>query len=1133
MGLPVVRRESRLDSLGLKLNLALLVVFLVVGGATAAFVFFGFNRTQENATARSQEALEQQGANLLQYQAFVQADTAAIELEWAAELGHRTARYLEDFKRSGATAPPTSEQLAQTPDGAWYDPNPDRISDVIVPNYADVNGAVLGDIEYSAALDALLPALFGGFPGELTQDAFHPTALSFLTPNGMARYYPAIGLQDVVPADLRFENLLISVGPEGNPARETVWSTPYQDAAGKGLVITANAPVYEGGVFRGAIQVDLSIGRLVEQINDVKPTDHGFAFYVDTDGEILRTEAFDLLANELKSQDNQALAGIIERMRVGEPGIERVFLGGREYFISWAEIGGVSGSFAVVAPLEELTAEAAAVTAEIDDQGNQTMLYVLVSLTVLFGVALIAASYLNRRVLVRPIEALAEGTRAVAQGDFDTRIAVQGNDELAALGRSFNQMTADIQREVHQREAAQEELRALFAAMTDAVVVLNKEGLFLRVPQTNSPPLLMPPENLPGNYMRDVMPQGQADEFLKIVEQALEEQRTATVEYPLEIDDKTYWFSAAVSPVSENEVVVVARDITDRINARQELERQVASRTQELTTLLTVSRNIASNLALHPLVQTIIGQVKDIVDYSRCSLFILDGDGLIMLDSRTADSSQSPIMRVTLTSIAGIWDRIGSGTTAIEGNVRTSDSPVALAYRTGSGDLFETAYRDIHSWMGVPLETNDRVIGMLTVSHNEPDFYTEHHADLLAAVATQVAIAIENSRLYEQVSDRTQELSSLLSVSRNVASTLELGPLLELIVEQLKSIADFHRCSIFELEGDTMVILDSRAIQAESVPSGLRVPTGVLGSIWDGMQRGESIIIDDVHDSSDFAQGYRAAAGDLWETQPFQMIHACLGVPLIAKDRIIGMLVLSHMEPAFYTERQAELVAAVATQIAVAIENARLYEQAQQLAAVEERQRLARELHDSVSQALYGIALGARTARTLLDRDPEKVAEPVDYVLSLAEAGLAEMRALIFELRPESLEIEGLVAALDKQVAATAARYGIDVTAELSDEPEMDLAQKEIFYRIGQEALHNMIKHAHASKAVVRFGAENGSYVLEVGDNGVGFDTSQSFPGHMGLVSMTERASSIGAELEVESKPGEGTVIKLRSASRS
>jgi PAS domain S-box-containing protein len=735
---------------------------------------------------------------------------------------------------------------------------------------------------------------------------------------------------------------------------------------------------------------------------------------------------------------------------------------------------------------------------------------------------------------VRPIEALAAGTRAVAQGDFGAQIEVQGNDELAALGHSFNQMTADIQHEVQQRKAAEEELRALFAAMSDMVFTVDRSGRFLGVADTNAPMKHTMPHGSVGQTLYDVMPRDVVDRIIESIGVALRDRTTVTIEFERQADGRTEWHSAAISPLSDDSIVAVVRDITDRVAARQELEREVQERTKELTSLLTVTRNIASNLTLKPLLQTVIDQLKSIADYSRCSIFVLDGDSLVMLDSRNTDSSPSPIMRVSLSDIEGIWQRIGAGQVAIEGDVRNSGSPLALAYQRGSGELFHTAYRDIHSWMGVPLESNDRVVGMLTVSHNEPDFYTEHHAGLVTAVATQVAVAIENARLYEQVQERTLELASLLTVSRNVASTLELQPLLQLIVEQLKEIADFHRCSIFELSGDTMFVLDSRAGLSEPAPLTMRVAVSDLGTIWQRMSRGESVIIDDVHDAaSDLALAYRTAVGDLMQTEPFQMTHSCLGVPLFSKDRVVGMLVLSRTEPAFYTERHAELVAAVATQIAVAIENARLYEQAQQLAAVEERQRLARELHDSVSQALYGIALGARTARTLLDRDAPKAAEPLDYVLSLAEAGLAEMRSLIFELRPESLEIEGLMAALDKQIAATAARYGIQVTAELSEEPEMDLSHKEIFYRIGQEALHNVIKHARATKATVRFGAENGSYVLEVGDNGVGFDAGQSFPGHMGLVSMSERASSIGAELQVESRPGEGTVIKLRSAARA
>jgi signal transduction histidine kinase len=241
------------------------------------------------------------------------------------------------------------------------------------------------------------------------------------------------------------------------------------------------------------------------------------------------------------------------------------------------------------------------------------------------------------------------------------------------------------------------------------------------------------------------------------------------------------------------------------------------------------------------------------------------------------------------------------------------------------------------------------------------------------------------------------------------------------------------------------------------------------------------------------------------------------------------VITLSSYTDNFYTEEHAQIVTAIAHQAAIAIDNARLYEQAQQLAAVEERQRLARELHDSVSQALYGIALGARTARTLLDRDPTRAIQPVDYVLQLAEAGLAEMRALIFELRPESLEQEGLVAAIEKQVAATAARYGIEVLADLGEEPALVMSDKQVFYRIGQEALHNVVKHAHASKVEVRLQRHNGTLALEVTDNGVGFESDGSFPGHMGLVSMRERAASIGARLKVHSEPGTGTSITLEA----
>lgn len=205
-----------------------------------------------------------------------------------------------------------------------------------------------------------------------------------------------------------------------------------------------------------------------------------------------------------------------------------------------------------------------------------------------------------------------------------------------------------------------------------------------------------------------------------------------------------------------------------------------------------------------------------------------------------------------------------------------------------------------------------------------------------------------------------------------------------------------------------------------------------------------------------------------------------------------------------------------------------LYEQAQELAALQERQRLARELHDSVSQALYGMSLGAHTVKEALEsNDLEQALASIEYVLTLAEAGLTEMRALIFELRPESLETEGLVAALTRQAAALRARYKLAVEQELDGEPDLSLEKKQALYRIAQEALHNIVKHAHASAIVLRLVRQENEIILEVRDNGKGFDPTGSFPGHLGMRSMRERATKIGGTLTIKSAPGQETYIRI------
>jgi signal transduction histidine kinase len=199
-----------------------------------------------------------------------------------------------------------------------------------------------------------------------------------------------------------------------------------------------------------------------------------------------------------------------------------------------------------------------------------------------------------------------------------------------------------------------------------------------------------------------------------------------------------------------------------------------------------------------------------------------------------------------------------------------------------------------------------------------------------------------------------------------------------------------------------------------------------------------------------------------------------------------------------------------------------LRRQAGELAAGEERAHLARELHDSVTQALFSMTLVSRSVELLLERDPAGAREQLGQLRELQREALAEMRALIFELRPESLATEGLVAAIEKQVNSTRARYGIAVDAQLPAEPDVPLAVKEAIYRVAQEALHNVVKHARAShvELVLDWNAER--IRLHLHDNGLGFDPAGDFPGHLGMRSMRERVTRLGGRFTVTSAPGEG-----------
>ena len=210
------------------------------------------------------------------------------------------------------------------------------------------------------------------------------------------------------------------------------------------------------------------------------------------------------------------------------------------------------------------------------------------------------------------------------------------------------------------------------------------------------------------------------------------------------------------------------------------------------------------------------------------------------------------------------------------------------------------------------------------------------------------------------------------------------------------------------------------------------------------------------------------------------------------------------------------------------VETTRLKDDAVKTAALGERNRLARELHDSVSQALFGVSLGVRTSLQAMTTQPDKARPAMEYSLTLAEAALAEMRALIFELHPDMLQEEGLLAAMQKQAAFILARHQLQLDVSLCpDEPEMAIEAKEALYRIGTEAMQNVIRHAKAGRAELTLQNGGGWVTLSVCDDGLGFDMHSRSQGHLGLKTMRERAEKFGGRFEIDSAPGQGTTVQV------
>ncbi len=534
----------------------------------------------------------------------------------------------------------------------------------------------------------------------------------------------------------------------------------------------------------------------------------------------------------------------------------------------------------------------------------------------------------------------------------------------------------------------------------------------------------------------------------------------------------------------------------------------MADRARELMVLNAVAAAVAQSLEPLPLLVNALDHVIDLLALDAGAIYTRRDDGrLELIVERGIGAALARTYRRLPAEHPEISRLIG-GRPLVFDDLRQIEELAALA---GAG---------FRALMGLPLLARGETVGLLLVLRAGNAGWNQREPTLLEAIADHIALAFDNARLFAAEQQRRRQSEALRRGA--LALTEALGPdaVLDRILHQATELMEAPLCLIFEYEettGRLTVREPERTTHGEDrcITLGRQIVRATI-------ERRRIVSVNDVADEM-----WRARLGIERRDTGALPFRSMLAAPLLVKGRIYGGIAVPYPEARDFSADEIQLIDIFADQAALALEHARLVDQSRRLAALEERQRLARDLHDSVTQTLFSLRLATEAARHALGTNAAAAEPMLQTVLDLAGGALAEMRALIFELRPGALHEAGLAAAIERFVGAFQSRTGLAVRLDL-DSRRLPAAVEEALYRIASEALHNIGKHAHARAIDVRLTRTGTGVRLVVRDDGIGFDPAKPIAGdHMGQRTMQERAASLGGSCTVRSAPGEGTTVAV------
>jgi nitrate/nitrite-specific signal transduction histidine kinase len=534
------------------------------------------------------------------------------------------------------------------------------------------------------------------------------------------------------------------------------------------------------------------------------------------------------------------------------------------------------------------------------------------------------------------------------------------------------------------------------------------------------------------------------------------------------------------------------------------LEQRVADRTKELATLNAIAAVASRTLDLNELLGDTLDMVLGTLGFTSGAIYLMDfkkSELQIASHQGLSEAFRAVVARGIISAKAAETGE----SIVIDDLLKTPDPPK---------QIIDEGYRSVAS---IPLLSKGQVVGVLTIASPQVRRFSQQDVDLLLSIGNQIAVAIENARLFTSEQRRAEQFGVISEVGGHIISILDVEELLEAIVRLLKETFGYYLITIGLVEGDELVFkagMKEQWDEPKFLPPAIKV--GGEGITAWVAATGEPLLAPDVSQEPRYL---------FFDNSP--ETRSELAVPLKIQDTVIGVLNVESDQINAFDETDLTVLQSLAHQAAIAIENARLYEHAKELAIMEERQRLARDLHDAVTQTLFSSSLIAEVLPRLWDRDHDEAWKRLDELRQLTRGALAEMRTLLIELRPSDLVEAELSDLLDQLTKATASRARIPITVEVEGECSPPTEVKVGLYRVAQEALNNVVKHAVASQVRVNLNCQSKQIVLSVVDDGRGFDKSLVPGEKMGLDIMRERVEAIGAELTIESTIGSGTEIKV------